>query len=102
MLEQQRPHLIDDGRTLNDEPPTDPVEGLQFKLFDRLQGHASHARAATGFRDRRVVEVVLVGLEIRFYELRRQNADLMFRPREDPTPTATLDTPRSRWCRAAL
>ena len=93
VLEQKRPHLIDDGRTLDDEPPTDSVEGLQFELFDGLQGDASHAGAATGFRDRRrVVEVVLVGLEIRCHELRRQNADLVSRPREDPTPILRAGT----------
>lgn len=62
MLEQERPHLIDDGRTLDDEPPAHAVEGLQLELLVTLQRHAPHARAGAGFGDRLLGQLVFNAL----------------------------------------
>ena len=69
------------------------MKRLQLELFIRFQRNAAHVRSPAGFGDRlRVVEVVLVGLQVRLHKLRGKNPDVVSRLGEDSAPVLRART----------
>jgi hypothetical protein len=84
-LQKERTDLVDDGRSVTDQTGANPMQGLQVKLLDALGGYKAHGRALhrLGYRFR-IPEVVLMALDERLHELRRDKLRVMAQRQELP------------------
>ena len=77
-FEQQTADLIDHCRPPNDPALTYPVQRLHIQLVVCLDRNKAHRRSPDCFGNRLGInEIALVGLHVRLYVLRRDDAHFM-------------------------
>jgi hypothetical protein len=86
-VEQDAPHLADQGRPVVHQALPAAVQGLDVLLRDRLERHEAHAGPLHGLADRLgVVAVVLVAADEGLHELRADDPHHVPGPLELPRP----------------